>query len=185
MSSKAAVSFATTTGASSNRLGGLRQHEDSLREPLLSRRVGSLLAAPVVARDGSVEGALVLVHEAAYVFDLRDEELVAIAASHAASASKRAPLRRGTRGAASAELAELELRAGEARLRIAVEAAGVGTWDFNPLTEQLRWDARCKALAGLPADADVDWSTFVKSMHPDDRERVRRRCNARSTPRPT
>lgn len=136
--------------------------------------VGSLLAAPVVARDGTVEGVLVLVHESARVFDLRDEELVAIAASHAASALDNARLYDEAREARHrAELAELELRAGEARLRIALEAAGLGTWDYNPITDQLRWDARCKALAGLSPDSVVDWQVFVNSIHPDDRERVR------------
>ena len=136
--------------------------------------VGSLLAAPVVARDGSVEGVLVLVHESAYVFDLRAEELVAIAASHAASAFDNARLYEEAREARHrAEVAELELRAGEARLRIALEAAGLGTWDYNPMTDQLRWDARCKALAGLPPEADVDWQVFMKSIHADDRDRVR------------
>lgn len=140
----------------------------------LPAMIGSLLAAPVVARDGSVEGVLVLVHESAYVFDLRDEELVAIAASHAASAFDNARLYDEAREARHrAELAELELRAGEARLRIALEAAGLGTWDYNPITDQLRWDARCKALAGLPPEAEIDWQVFMKSIHPEDRERVR------------
>ena len=150
---------------------GVVRHDHGRKWPPM---VGSLLAAPVVARDGSVEGALVLVHEAAYVFDLRDEELVAIAASHAASAFDNARLYDEAREARHrAELAELELRAGEARLRIALDAAGLGTWDYNPITDQLRWDVRCKALAGLPASAEVDWQVFVQSIHPEDRERVR------------
>jgi PAS domain S-box-containing protein len=147
------------------------RHDHGRRLPPM---VGSLLAAPVVARDGSVEGVLVLVHEASFVFDLRDEELVAIAASHAASAFDNARLYDEAREARHrAELAELELRAGEARLRIALDAAGLGTWDYNPITDQLRWDIRCKALAGLSPDAKVDWQVFMKSIHPDDRERVR------------
>ncbi|MBX3232776.1 MAG: response regulator [Labilithrix sp.] len=152
--------------------GRIARHDDARK--LGGRPIGSLLAAPVVARDGTVEGALVLVHEAAYVFDLRDEELVAIAASHAASAFENARLYDEAREARHrAELAELELRAGEARLRIALEAAGLGTWDYNPLTEQLRWDARCKALAGLGPDAEITWATFIEGIHPADRDRVR------------
>jgi PAS domain S-box-containing protein len=147
------------------------RHDHGRRLPPM---VGSLLAAPVVARDGSVEGVLVLVHESSFVFDLRDEELVAIAASHAASAFDNARLYDEAREARHrAELAELELRAGEARLRIALDAAGLGTWDYNPITDQLRWDIRCKALAGLSPSAKVDWQVFMKSIHPDDRERVR------------
>lgn len=137
------------------------------------RVIGSLLGAPVVARSGNVEGVLVLVHEAAYAFDARDEELVVVATNHAAAAFENARLYEEARDARlRAELAELELRASQARLRIALDAAGLGTWDYNPLTDTLRWDARCKALAGLPTDAEVDYRMFLEGVHPEDRHRV-------------
>lgn len=137
------------------------------------RVVGSLIAAPIVERGGLVLGVLVLVHETAYAFDAHDEELVVVATSYAAAAFENARLYEEAREARlRAELAELELRAGQARLRIALDAAGLGTWDYNPLTDALRWDARCKALAGLPADADVDYRMFLEGVHPDDRHRV-------------
>ncbi|MCR5886957.1 PAS domain-containing protein [Hymenobacter sp. J193] len=55
------------------------------------------------------------------------------------------------------------------RLQTAVEAAGVGTWDFNPLTGDLQWSARCKELFGLPADAPIDYNRFLAGLHPNDR----------------
>ena len=137
------------------------------------RMVGSLIGVPVVTRTGELEGALVLVHEAAYSFDTRDEELAVVTATYAAAAFENARLYEEARAARHrAELAELELRAGEARLRIALEAAGLGTWDYNPITAALRWDARCKALAGLGADAEVTYETFLAGVHADDRARV-------------
>lgn len=137
------------------------------------KMVGSVIGVPVVARSGEIEGALVLAHEAAYAFDTRDEELAVVTATYAAAAFENARLYEEAREARHrAELAELELRAGEARLRIALEAAGLGTWDFNPITDTLRWDARCKALAGLSPDADVTYQTFLDSVHVDDRARV-------------
>src|SRR5262249_37405268 len=61
------------------------------------------------------------------------EELERAAASHAAAAHENARLYEEAREARHrAELAELELRAGQARLRIALESAGLGTWDYNP-----------------------------------------------------
>lgn len=48
--------------------------------------------------------------------------------------------------------AEEALRESEDRLRLAVEATGLGTWDFNPITGALRWSARCKAIFGLPPE---------------------------------
>jgi PAS domain S-box-containing protein len=60
----------------------------------------------------------------------------------------------------------------EQRLRLAVECAEIGIWDFDPVSGKLDWDARCKAQIGLPADAHVDSDLFVASVHPDDRDRV-------------
>jgi PAS domain S-box-containing protein len=58
------------------------------------------------------------------------------------------------------------------RLRLAIDASGVATWDFYPRTGLLIWDARCRELHGLSPDAPVDYDTFVAALHPDDRDRV-------------
>jgi PAS domain S-box-containing protein len=69
--------------------------------------------------------------------------------------------------------AEAELADSEARLRMANEAADIGTWDFDPQSGQLRWDAKCKELFGLPPDAEVSYeNSFLDGLHPDDRERA-------------
>ncbi|HSL00123.1 MAG TPA: SpoIIE family protein phosphatase [Rubrobacteraceae bacterium] len=65
---------------------------------------------------------------------------------------------------------EEALRRSEDRLRLAVEATGLGTWDFDPATGELKWDERCKAMFGLPPDAEVDYGVFLTGLHPDDRE---------------
>jgi len=71
--------------------------------------------------------------------------------------------------------AEAALRVSEDRLRLATKAAAIGTWDFNPQTGALRWDARCKELFGLSPDAEVTYeSTFLAGLHPEDRERTHR-----------
>ncbi|MFE8599753.1 PAS domain-containing sensor histidine kinase [Archangium violaceum] len=64
------------------------------------------------------------------------------------------------------------LRLHEERLRLAIEATGLGTWDLDPLTGALLWDERCKALFGLPPDASLDYDTFLSLVHPEDREHV-------------
>jgi PAS domain S-box-containing protein len=61
----------------------------------------------------------------------------------------------------------------EERLRLAVEATDLGTWDLNPITGARNWDARCKTLFGLPPEAAVDPDAIFSGLHPDDRERVR------------
>jgi PAS domain S-box-containing protein len=70
--------------------------------------------------------------------------------------------------------AEEVLRGSEDRLRLAVESTGLGTWDFNPITGELRWDERCKAVFGLSPEAEVDYEVFLAGLHPDDRERTHR-----------
>lgn len=55
------------------------------------------------------------------------------------------------------------------RLQMAVDAAGVGTWDLDLVTDTLTWSTQCKALFGLPATAHVTYQDFVELVHPDDR----------------
>jgi len=75
-----------------------------------------------------------------------------------------------------------QLQIAEERLRLAIEAAQIGTWDYNPVNDTLTWDARCRAVFGLQDDAPVDWSVFVNSLHPDDRERTLTVVEAALTP---
>ncbi|MDY7226255.1 PAS domain-containing protein [Hyalangium rubrum] len=68
--------------------------------------------------------------------------------------------------------ANTQLRESEDRLRLAVIAGQLGTWDFRPVTGVLHWDERCKALFGLPPEAEVTYETFLAGLHPEDRSRV-------------
>ncbi len=49
------------------------------------------------------------------------------------------------------------LRASEERLRVAIETAGVGVWDYDPQTGDLVWNLRCRELFGVPPDAPRTW----------------------------
>ncbi len=73
---------------------------------------------------------------------------------------------------AAREQAEQAQRLSEDRLRLALEAGNIGTWDFRPLSGELIWDARCKELFGLPPDAHIDYAVFLGQIHPDDRQRT-------------
>ncbi|MFL5992488.1 MAG: SpoIIE family protein phosphatase [Rubrobacteraceae bacterium] len=64
------------------------------------------------------------------------------------------------------------LKGSEDRLRLAVESTGLGTWDFNPVTGELKWDEQCKAVFGMPPGAVVDLVELLAGLHPDDRERT-------------
>ncbi len=67
---------------------------------------------------------------------------------------------------------ERKLQESEDRLRLAVEAADAGTFDYYPSTGRLRWSTRCKKLFGLGPNAEVNYETFLRGLHPDDRDRV-------------
>ncbi|HEX8570984.1 MAG TPA: PAS domain-containing protein [Caulobacteraceae bacterium] len=58
------------------------------------------------------------------------------------------------------------------RLRMAVDVAGLGLWRFDVVDRTLEWDARTKALYGLPPDAETTVETFQTGLHPDDRDSV-------------
>ena len=68
--------------------------------------------------------------------------------------------------------ARASLSASEERLRLATESAGIGTWDLDPATGHLFWDARCNAAFGLAPDASVDYEGFLNLLHPEDRDRT-------------
>ncbi|MBM7114950.1 PAS domain-containing protein [Archangium primigenium] len=61
------------------------------------------------------------------------------------------------------------LNSSDERLRLAVEATALGIWDFDPLTQRLGWDARCKELFGVSPDANVTYALFDARLHPEDR----------------
>ena len=65
-------------------------------------------------------------------------------------------------------LAEAALADVETRARIAIDAAGMGTWDFRPDQGLLLWDDRCKALFGLPATTEMSLEVFYAGIYPDD-----------------
>jgi PAS domain S-box-containing protein len=67
---------------------------------------------------------------------------------------------------------EAALRDSENRFRMAIEAAQLGTWDWNFITNQLIWDEGCKAMFGLPPEAESSIEVFFAGLHPDDRERL-------------
>ena len=66
------------------------------------------------------------------------------------------------------------LRLSEERLRQVLWASELGTWEHDLRTGELKTDARCKALFGLPADAPFTFEMYLGAIHPEDRETIRR-----------
>jgi PAS domain S-box-containing protein len=65
--------------------------------------------------------------------------------------------------------AEQAVREREERMRMAVDSADIGTWDFDPVTGERNWSERAKIMFGLAPDADVSDVSYLDRIHPDDR----------------
>lgn len=62
----------------------------------------------------------------------------------------------------------LALRANEERLRLAIEATGMGIW-FDPITDGvIDWSEPLKRIWGLAADAEITHDLIRALVHPDD-----------------
>ena len=67
------------------------------------------------------------------------------------------------------QAAEEAARHSSEALALAVEASGLGTWDWNIITGELAWSDRCKAIFGIPATDRMNYGRFLRAIHPDDR----------------
>ncbi len=66
--------------------------------------------------------------------------------------------------------AESRLELSEASLRLATEAAEIGTWDLDTLTDRLTWSDRTKAMFGISPGIVCSMEDFTAGLHPDDRD---------------
>ena len=63
-------------------------------------------------------------------------------------------------------------RSGE-RLRFALDAALMGTWDWNLVTNEVVWSDNLERIHGLPPGTfDGSFASYEREIHPDDRQRV-------------
>ncbi|NOT61834.1 MAG: PAS domain S-box protein [Acidobacteria bacterium] len=73
------------------------------------------------------------------------------------------------------KLAETALRDREERLRLSLQAAGMGTWLFDVVQQRGEWSPEYEALYGLtPGTYDGTNEFFFARVHPDDAASVRR-----------
>jgi PAS domain S-box-containing protein len=72
----------------------------------------------------------------------------------------------------TAELETSNARAleSEEQLRLATDAAEIGLWDVDNVTNTLFWPTRVKAMFGISPDVPVTMADFYSGLHPDDRQ---------------
>ncbi|NJK75424.1 MAG: DUF4118 domain-containing protein [Microcoleus sp. SU_5_6] len=67
-------------------------------------------------------------------------------------------------------LSQQLLQENAAQLRMALSAAQMGLWDWNLVSEEIKWSPEHSLLLGLNPDAfDGRYETFDACLHPDDR----------------
>ncbi len=122
--------------------------------------VGSLLAVPLTSARGAALGALCVHDGAPRSWTPADVELL----GHL-----------GRSVAAELELAAIsdEYRDTLDRWQLAIDAAGVGSFDWDLVTGELRWDDRLLAMFGYGRDDVRTIADFEARLHPEDVPRVR------------
>ena len=77
------------------------------------------------------------------------------------------------RQVAKREIAEAALRESETRTRFSLEAANVGTWEWDMLTGNVRWSDNMEKIHGqAPGSFGGNFESFLQGVHPDDRETI-------------
>jgi PAS domain S-box-containing protein len=68
---------------------------------------------------------------------------------------------------------EEQARRSEERLIFALDAASMGTWDWDLISNAVQWSENLAGIHGLPAGAfDGTFASYEREIHPDDRGRV-------------
>ncbi|MEP0819279.1 MULTISPECIES: ATP-binding protein [Trichocoleus] len=160
---------------------------DSFGPKLLAAfRAGRTVYMPNVATDPNLSpaqrSAYAAIQIGAYIGIplVKGDEFVAVLAVHMAGPRDWTPdevalveeVAERTWAAVDRARTEAALRDSENRFRMAIESAQLGTWDWDLITNQLIWDEGCKAMFGLPPEAESSIESFFAGLHPDDRERL-------------
>jgi PAS domain S-box-containing protein len=121
--------------------------------------IGAMTFIPLVSQS-RVVGKFMLYYAAPYAPTTDELKLAGIIAAQVAFAVERLRERERT-------------ERGEERLRIALEAARMGTWEWDCRTGQVRWSENLEGLHGLsPGSFGGTFDDYARAIHPEDRDRV-------------
>ena len=62
--------------------------------------------------------------------------------------------------------------------RLALDAAQLGSWDYDVGKDTVVWDERCRDMMGLPGLGPASFEQALKLVHPEERELMRGRARA-------
>jgi PAS domain S-box-containing protein len=128
-------------------------------DTIAAEGIAAMAFIPLVSV-GRVIGKFMLYYDAPRTLSPEELQLAGVIASQVAFAVER------TR-------TEEAARRNEERLRFALDAAMMGTWDWDLRTNQVVWSPQLEALHGLPAGTfDGSFASYEREIHADDRARV-------------
>jgi GAF domain-containing protein len=139
----------------------VRRHEGLAALPVVaSGRVGAYLGVPLVVFDGSPVGTLAVYDRGPRDWADNDVALLRQLADSAATELELSALAR-------------EFEAHRLRFELAIDAAEIGSFDWDLATGRLVWDDRLVQIFGYDRDTfDESIEAFAERLHPDDRERT-------------
>ena len=131
--------------------------------------IGSTICMPLV-KEGQLTALMAIHHRGPHRWTARELALLTEVTERSWAHIERVRSEQAAREAAE-------------RLVLANKAAGIGTWDYDPVNDVLRWDSRCKEVFGLSPDAEVSYEgAFLRGIHPDDRQRAHEAVSAALNP---
>ena len=131
-------------------------------------------AIPLRESSGSVSGAVVIF---AHTEEHRTAESVArlLEAERRARAETERAFAALEQELAERKRAEAELHGSEQRLRLALEASHMGTWDYDVVNDDMEWSPEMASVVKVPLDTDATTlAAGFKYVHPDDRPMLER-----------
>ncbi|HVH29897.1 MAG TPA: ATP-binding protein [Vicinamibacterales bacterium] len=140
---------------------------DVTREPSLesflpifeAERIAAMTFVPLISLD-RVIGKFMLYYGMPAAPSVDELQLASVIAAQVAFAIER------TR-------TEEQTRRSEERLRFALDAASMGTWDWDLSTNVVQWSDNLEQIHGLPPGSfDGTFASYEREIHPDDRGRV-------------
>jgi PAS domain S-box-containing protein len=129
-------------------------------QPVQAGQVGAYLAVPLVVFDGSPVGALAVYGREPRGWSESETALLRQLADSVATELELSALGR-------------EFEAHRLRFELAIDAAQIGSFDWDLVTGRLVWDDRLVEIFGYSRTTfDETIDAFSERLHPDDRERT-------------
>ena len=78
------------------------------------------------------------------------------------------------RDISSVKRAERLIKESDERFRMVVEATKLGSWEYDPTSQELTWSKECKRIYGIQEEEQVDYNFFLANIYYEDFDFVNR-----------